>query len=220
MLVAYIYVLHDLSKNTLPMKKITFILYLFISTLVTAQDNEGLLPKEKDVGYFLEILVDSLQRNKIDTIITVITIVEGSSYDSIGIPTYKCFIFWKANSNTYLQKLSGYTNHNVVKNNPKLLGKTDIFYFLNSNYDSLKNDFILPFIYTFKHNNIDCYELPQSTHGNYNTISIYIKGVKISKEIKDFDLKDSLGEDILNINSAHNNQTKLKKLWHLLWETD
>ena len=200
------------------MKKITFFYCLFIANLGAAQNIEQPMPKEKDVGYFLESSVDSLQRNKVDTIITVIRIVEGGFYDSIGIPTYKCYIFWKAGSNNYFQELAGYTDHDVVKSKPKLLTKTDIFYFLNSNYDSLKNDFILPFIYKFRHNNIDCYDIPQSTHGGYNTISIYIKDTKITKEIKDLDLNDGFG-DILNINSAHNNQTGLKKFWNLLWET-
>lgn len=200
------------------MKKITFLYCLFIANLVAAQVEDP-IPPHKDVGYFLESTVDSLQRNKVDTIVTVIRIVEGGFYDSIGIPTAKCYIFWKAGSNNYFQELSGYVDHDVVKNNPKLLTKTDIFYFLNSNYDSLKNDFILPFIYKFKHNNIDCYEVSQSLHGAYNTISIYINDSKVTKGINDTDLKDSYGEHIFNINSLHNNQTALKKFWHLLWET-
>ncbi|HMJ46141.1 MAG TPA: hypothetical protein VK498_02365 [Ferruginibacter sp.] len=183
-----------------------------------SQNNERPISKEKDVGYFLENTVDSLQRNKVDTIITVVRSVEGGFYDSIGIPTYKCYIFWTMNSKRYFQELAGYTDHEVVKSGPKLLVKTDIFYFLNSKYESLRNDFILPFIYKFKHNNIDCFELPKTTHGGYSSIRIYIKDVKISKGIDDLDLKDNLGDN-LNINSAHNNQTELKKFWHLLWET-
>ena len=201
------------------MKKITFIFFLFISAVVTAQDNEVLQPKENNVGIFLENSVDSRKKNKVGTIITVIRFVGGGFYDSIGIPTYKCYIFWTKKSNSYFQELSGYSDHKVVKSNPILLSKTDIFYFLNYNYDSIKNDFILPFIYKFKHNNIDCYGIPYNIHGSYNTISIYIKDSKVNKDINDLDLQDNSGEDCLNINSAHNNQTALKKFWHLLWET-
>ena len=65
------------------MKKITFIFFLFISAVVTAQDNEVLQPKENNVGIFLENSVDSLKKNKVDTIITVIRFVGGRFYDSI-----------------------------------------------------------------------------------------------------------------------------------------
>ena len=99
-----------------------------------------------------------------------------------------------------------------------MLTNNDIFHFLNSNYDSLKGDFILPFIFKFKLNNIECYDLMEGLHGAYNTITIYSKDAKFSKGIDDFHLKDRLDDETVNINSAHNNKTKLKYFWYLLWD--
>lgn len=199
------------------MKYLFFLWCSFLSIVAVAQTHKKTAPQFKDVDFVTSKLTDSLKRNNTDYIIVVSRVIQGMQLaDSIGFPSYR-YICWQKDSLMYFQEIRGYNDHETVKNKLQLIRKSEIFSFLNNNYDSIKGDEILPFITKNISNNSESYEVVRGVHRGFNSISILIPDGGIQKEFEDADLLDDYGPSMINLNSTHNKNSKIKILWDLLW---
>lgn len=199
------------------MKYLFFLWYIFSSIVTVAQTHKKIAPQFKDVDFVTGKLTDSLKRNNTDYIIVVSRVIQGMQLaDSIGFPSYR-YICWQKDSLTYFQEIRGYNDHDPIKNKLQLLHRSEIFSFLNNNYDSIKHDEILPFITKNISNNTTSYEVVRGIHRGFNSISILTPDGGIQKQFEDADLLDEYGISMINLNSTHNKNSKIKMLWDLLW---
>ena len=183
---------------------------------IISQDSNFL---QKDIRYDIDKKIDSLKSLAVNKIIHYFSYCEGwpKYMDSLGVYDIH-FLLWVNNSKVYIQKFVNLNNESLKRPPPNLYSAQNIFQFLTDNYSSIKSENIQPFIIKNVTDSIESYSLLFATHENYTLLEIYYNEDQFQKSIKDNDLKEVKGGDLINVNYLYNSRTKLNKLVSLISE--
>jgi hypothetical protein len=174
---------------------------------------------KKGVSYDIAQKIDSLKSLGVNKIIHYFSYCEGwpKYMDSLGVYDIH-FLLWENNAKFYIQKYVNLNGESFKRPPPNLISAQNIFKFLTDNYSSIRSENIEPFIIKNVIDGIESYSLLFATHENYILVEIYNNEDQFLKSIKDNDLKETKGGELINVNYPYNSRTKLSKLVSLISE--